>query len=144
MQLISELEEQVLTKMPRFIGFELTHTEYSPIHGYVNHPLLPLYQALEPVADRIDQLDHYCSLATSLCNFPSQHGLTREESAAIYLYTMDCGDRSFYRVINSDLRSNRQSTIEPWFAYLKLFITGVKKLPLVRKNVWRGVPRNIS
>ena len=105
-QLISKCEEIVLAKMSRFTGFEST------------------------------SMDYYCSRAISRCHFPSQHGLTQDESAVIFLYTMEWD--------NNDIRSNNQCRIESWFTYLKLFNTAIQKLATVKRNLWRGVPKNIS
>ena len=130
--------------MPRFTDIESTPTRLPPVYGYLAHPLLPLHRALERISSKIDQLDRFCEIAINECHFPSEHGLTRDESAAIFLYTMEWGENSFYHVINRALRAEDRLSIEPWFAYLKLFDTGVQKLPIVRKNLWRGVPMVIS
>ena len=130
--------------MPRFTDVESTPTRLPPVYGYLTHPLLPLRRALEPVSSKIDQLDRFCRIAINECHYPSEHGLTRDESAAIFLYTMEWDDDCFYRVINRALRAEDRSSIQPWFAYLKLFDTAIQKLPTVQKNVWRGVPDDIS
>ena len=130
--------------MHRFNDIESAPKRLPPVYGYLAYELQPLQKALEPIYSKIDQLDRFCQIAHSECHFPSEHGLTREESAAIFLYTMEWGESSFYRVINHALRAEDRSTLIPWFAYLKLFDTAVQKLPTVRKNLWRGVPKDIS
>jgi hypothetical protein len=92
----------------------------------------------------IDELKRSIKAAKKYCHFPSEHGLTHDESAAIYLYTMEGGENSFYRVLNEALRSEDRPAIKPWFPYLKLFDTALAKLPTVRKNIWRGVVGDIS
>jgi hypothetical protein len=106
--------------------------------------LLPLQKALEPISSKLDQLDRFSKIAKNECHFPSEHGLTRDESAAIFLYTMEWGENSFYQVLNRALRAEDRSSLKPWFAYLKLFDTAANKLPTVRQNLWRGVARDIT
>jgi hypothetical protein len=130
--------------MRRFTDIESTTKRLPPVYGYLTHPLLPLQKTLEPISSQINQLDRFSKIAKSECHFPSEHGLTRDESAAVYLYTMEWGDNSFYQVINRALRAEDRSSLKPWFAYLKLFDTAAQKLPTVRKNLWRGVATNIA
>ncbi|CAF1451282.1 unnamed protein product [Adineta steineri] len=130
--------------MHRFTDIESTPKRLPPVYGYLNHPLLPLSKALEPISSLIDQLDRFGKIAKNECHFPSEYGLTRDESAAVYLYTMEWGENSFYRIINRALRAEDRSTLKPWFAYLKLFDVAVQKLPTIRKNLWRGVPKDVT
>jgi hypothetical protein len=87
-------------------------------------------EVLEPISHRIDQ---FIQIAKEKCHFPSEHNLTHDESAAIYLYTMEWDNDIFYR----------SSTSQAWLPYLKLFDTAVKKLPNTQVNVWRGVKEDI-
>ncbi|CAF1143153.1 unnamed protein product [Adineta steineri] len=130
--------------MHRFTDIESTSKQLPPIYSYLTHELVSLSKALEPISSTIDQLDRFSKIAKNECHFPSEHGLTRDESAAIYLYTMELGKNSFYQVINRALSTEDQSSLKPWFAYLKLFDVAVQKLPNVRKNLWRGVPIDIT
>ncbi|CAM4928333.1 unnamed protein product [Rotaria socialis] len=107
--------------MNRFTDIESKPIQLPPVYGYLSHPLLPLEKALEPIASQINQLSRYKKIAINECHFPSEHGLTRDESAAVYL-----------------------SSLKPWFGYLKLFDTAIQKLPTVRKNLWRGVSKDIA
>ncbi|CAF4268826.1 unnamed protein product, partial [Rotaria sordida] len=77
--------------MLRFTNVDHKPTRLPPVYGYRTHPLLPLRQALDPIVSKIDQLDEFIKIAKSECHFPSEHGLTREESASIYLYATDGG-----------------------------------------------------
>ncbi|CAF0775724.1 unnamed protein product [Adineta ricciae] len=115
-----------------------------PVYGFHSHPLLPLGQALEPILDKIDCLNEFIRIARAECHFPSEHGLTREESAAIYIYTMEWGELSLYNLLNTALRIKDRSTLRPWYGYLKLFYTALKKLPDEKSNLWRGVNLDIS
>ena len=130
--------------MHRFTDIESTPKRLPPVYGYLTHPLVPLQKALEPIAPKMDQLDRFSKIAKDECHFPSEHGLTRDESAAVFLYTMEWGENSFYQVINRALRAEDRLSLKPWFAYLKLFDTAVQKLPTIRKNLWRGVAKDIS
>jgi hypothetical protein len=130
--------------MRRFVDTELTPLHHPPVHDFSTHQLVSLQHAIEPLISRNEQLDRYIEIAESRCHFPSEHGLTRDESAAIFLYTMGWDDNSFYQVISEDLRAQDQSVSELWLPYLKLFDTAVQKLPNVQINVWRGVNEDIS
>ncbi|CAF0879741.1 unnamed protein product [Adineta steineri] len=130
--------------MLRFTNVDHKPTRLSPIYGYHTYPLLPLRQALEPILQHIDQLDEFIQIAKTECHFPSEHGLTREESAAIYIYTMDWGEQSLYRVLNGLLRIKDRTVLVPWHGYLKLFDDALKKLPSHHINLWRGVNVDIS
>ncbi|CAF1185577.1 unnamed protein product [Rotaria magnacalcarata] len=48
-------------------------------------------------------------------------------------------DPSFYQLLNSTLRGENRDNLKPWFAYLKLFMTALHKLPSHPQTVWRGV-----
>ncbi|CAF4918290.1 unnamed protein product [Rotaria sp. Silwood1] len=57
---------------------------------------------------------------------------------------MEAGDHSFYRVLNQVLRKENRKEAIPWFSYLKLFDTALKKLPKRKGNIWRAVPGNVA
>ena len=130
--------------MSRYGDIEPTPKRLPPVYGYLTHQLLSLQKAIEPILSQVDQLERFFEIAMDKCHFPSEHGLTRDESAAIFLYTMEWGEHSFYRVLNRVLRADDRSSLVPWFGYLKLFDTAVRKLPTVQKSLWRGVRENIS
>jgi hypothetical protein len=81
--------------MHRFTDIESTAKRLPPVYGYLAHPLVSLQKALEPISSQIDQIDRFRKVATNECHFPSEHGLTRDESAAVFLYTMEWGENSF-------------------------------------------------
>lgn len=119
-------------------------TRLPPVHGYRTHPLLPLREALDPVLPQIYNLESYISEAKTKCHFPSEHGLTREESAAIYLYTMEDGNPPLYHILNKMLREKERSVLVPWHGYLKLLDTALRKLPSLRMNLWRGIDNDVT
>jgi hypothetical protein len=130
--------------MSRFVDTEFDNKQLPPISGYWSEKLVSLEQALELIVPRIEQLDRSIKAAKKHCHFPSEHGLTHDESAALYLYTMEGGDNSFYRVLNHALRSEDRPALKPWFPYLKLFDTTLSKLPTVSGSIWRGVHGDIG
>jgi hypothetical protein len=130
--------------MRRFADIEDSPKRLPSAFGYLMHQLLPLQKAIEHILSQIDQLDRFVKTAKNECRFLSQHRLTRDESAAVYLYTMEGGENGFYQVLNRALRSENRPALKPWFVYLKLFDTAVQKLPNLRTNVWRGVTRDIA
>jgi hypothetical protein len=138
------ISEDTPYTMSRFVDTEFDNKKLPPICGYWNENLVPLEQALKLIMPRIDQLDRSIRAAKKYCHFPSEHGLTHDESAALFLYTMEGGDNSFYRVLNQALRSEDRPALKPWFPYLKLLDTALSKLPTVKGSVWRGVHGDIG
>jgi hypothetical protein len=130
--------------MNRFIDIEFDNKKLPPICGYWSEKPVSLEQALKLIVPHIDQLDRSIKAAKKYCLFPSKHNLTHDESAALYLYTMEGGENSFYRMLNQALRSENRSALKPWFPYLKLFDTALSKLPTVRRSVWRGLLGDIG
>lgn len=115
----------------------------TPFSGYENLPLVSLEEALEPVNHLMADVPKYVYIAKENCHEPMD-GLTQDESASIMLYTMEWKEESLYRVLNSVLRSEDSQKIKPWFLYLKLIITALKKLPPWQGTVWRGVNIDLS
>jgi hypothetical protein len=97
--------------MSRFAEIDFENKQLTPIYGYWSHPLVSLEQALQHILPLINQLDHYINVAKENCTYPSEHCPTRDESAAIYLYTMEWGKDSSYRVLNRALRSEDRSSL---------------------------------
>jgi hypothetical protein len=124
----------------RFIDDTVSNdAQLSPIYGYQSQPIVSLDKALEPVRSLFHNLVDYIKVAKEHCHYPNEHGLTKDQSASVYLYTMEWGNDSFYRVLNAALRKEDRRRLKPWFAFLKLFDTALKKLPHLKQNVWRGV-----
>ena len=95
--------------------------------------------AIKSIEHLIENLAADVWVAKNKCKTPTD-GLTSDESAAIYLYTME----SIYSLLNQALRDKRRERLVPWFTYLKLFLTALWKLPSVKCVVWRGVKKNIN
>ncbi|CAF1441695.1 unnamed protein product [Adineta steineri] len=130
--------------MNRFVESEFDTKVLPPLCGYWSEKLVTLEQALKLIMPRIEELNRSIKAAKKHCHFPSEHGLSHDESAALYLYTMEGGEQSFYRVLNQALRNEDRPSLKPWFPYLKLLDTALNKLPTVNKNVWRGVVGDIG
>jgi hypothetical protein len=130
--------------MNRFADIDLTFKKLPPIHDYHNQKLVSLETALEPIQSEIGELSCYIKIAKRHCYFPSEHNLTHDESASIYIYTMEWGNDSLYRILNKALRSENRQELKIWFSYLKLFNTALDKLPTMKEIIWRGVNLDIS
>ena len=130
----------------RFLdGSEERLNTLTPLRGYAKEPLAPLEKAVEKIRTLIDDVDARVWTAMKRCRDPSD-GLTRDESAAIVLYTIewDPDHPSLYVVLNHTLRLEDRSKLIPWFPYLKLILTGLFKLPSISCTVWRGVREDLS
>ncbi|CAF4171569.1 unnamed protein product [Rotaria magnacalcarata] len=130
--------------MHRFSDVESHPKRLPHIFGYLDGPLLSLKQALQPICRHVKYLDQSITIAKKNCIYPSKHHLTRDESAAIYIYTIESDESSLYRVLNKALRSKDRDAVKPWFPYLKLFHAAIEKLPDIRMNLWRGIERDIA
>jgi hypothetical protein len=114
---------------------ELENANRNPIFGYEDSPVLSLEEAVEKIVPLISGIMGYVAIAKEKSNQDSNL-LTQDESAAIYLYTMAT---PFVSSLNKTLRTANRDELKPWFAFLKLFITALKKLPSTKETVWRGV-----
>ncbi|CAF4062430.1 unnamed protein product, partial [Adineta steineri] len=130
--------------MNRFSDIDLTLKRLPAVYGYRSQRLVSIEKALESIESQIDELRFYIKTAKKHCHFPSEDGLTRDESAAVYMYTMEWGETSLYHLLNKALRDANRQNIKAWFPYLKLFDTALDKLPNVKESVWRGVSLDIG
>ncbi|CAF0798963.1 unnamed protein product [Adineta steineri] len=126
--------------MNRFSDIDVTLKRLPAVYGYHSEELVSVEKALEPIESQINELKVYIKAAKKYCHFPSEDGLTRDESAAVYIYTMEWGKTSLYHLLNKALRDANRQNIRIWYPYLKLFDTALDKLPTVKDSVWRGVP----
>lgn len=111
----------------------------APIKGYQDAPLVTLEKAVEPISHFFDDILTHVWVAKENCREPEE-GLTQDESASIHLYTMQFdGGSSFFDILNQTLRAENRQNLHPWYLFLKLFLTGLYKLPSRVQNVWRGV-----
>ncbi|CAF3077506.1 unnamed protein product [Rotaria socialis] len=130
--------------MNRFTEFELETHELKPIAGYWTYDLVSLEESLKGFLSKINELKRSIKEAKKHCTKSSPHNLTPDESAALFLYTMEAGDHSFYRILNQVLRKENRNEVIPWFSYLKLFDTALCKLPKGKGIIWRAVAGNVT
>lgn len=130
--------------MSRYCDFDHSNGKVAPVHGYTDQSLSSLEKALDPVLNKIQRLNHQINVAKRHCCSASEYGLTQNESAAIYIHTMESGEQSISCILNKALRSSDPNNVKPWFKYMKLFSTGLLKLPLYSGNVWRGDSGHVS
>ncbi|CAF3876619.1 unnamed protein product [Adineta steineri] len=130
--------------MNRFGDIDVSFKRLPPVYGYHSEELVSIEKALEPIESQIRELSRYIKIAKQHCHFPSEHGLTKDQSAAVYIYTMEWGETTLYRVLNKALRSENRQALNIWFPYLKLFDTALDKLPTVKEILWRGVALDIG
>ena len=119
---------------------ELQQANRSPIAGYEDQKIMPLENAVEKIVPFVKDVVQYANTAKEKCNRISDL-LTWDESAAIYLYTMPI---NFYSRLNETLRAENRDALKPWFAFLKLLMTALNKLPSSKTTVWRAVTNDIG
>ena len=112
-----------------------------PIGGYEDMPIVPLEIAIEPLVAFLPSIQSYAYVAKQRCKNPTPDDLTPDESASIMLYSMGWKplDKCLYVALNAVLRSKDRDQLEPWFLYLKLFLTALSRLPSAHRFVFRGV-----
>ncbi|UJR18627.1 hypothetical protein I4U23_005535 [Adineta vaga] len=91
------------------------------IYGYRSAKLVSLEESLQPIQLHIHQLPFYVQTAKKRCHFPSEHGLTCDESASIYIYTMEWGETSLYRVLNKVLRDENRDALTIYQLFEKIY-----------------------
>ncbi|CAM4811676.1 unnamed protein product [Rotaria magnacalcarata] len=114
---------------------EFQNANRNPIYGYQDLPIMTLEKATASIVPLVSGLMDYVVLAKQYCNRYSPI-LTWDESAAIYLYSMQT---EFFSSLNKALRDEKRHLLKPWFPYLKLFLNALERLPFYNDTVWRGV-----
>ena len=130
--------------MNRFGDIDYSFKKLPPVYGFYSEDLVSIEKALEPIESEIKELPCYIKIAKKHCHYPNEHGLSEDQAASIYIYTMEWSKTSLYQVLNHALRSENRQALKIWFPYLKLFDTALDLLPTVRESVWRGVPLDIG
>jgi hypothetical protein len=123
----------------RFADIE-SFNQQEPINDYLRFALVSLAEAIVPISQLIPGIEHFVKNAQLASSAPADN-LTPDESAAIYLYTMDS---AFFENLNFVMRSNNENQMRPYSLYLKLFHTALAKLPCHVGVVWRGILSNVS
>jgi hypothetical protein len=130
--------------MNRFCDIDCSFKRLPPVYGFYAEDIVSIEKALEPIEPHINQLPRFIKIAKKHCHYPSEHGLSKDQSAAVYIYTMEWGNTTLSHVLNNALRSDNRQALKIWFPYLKLFDTALDKLPTVKEAVWRGIPLDIG
>jgi hypothetical protein len=131
-------QQMTSTRSNRYVNenvSELQEANRSPIYGYKNQIIMTLEEAVETIIPFVNDIVKHVNDAKQKCNRDSSL-LTWDESAAIYLYTMSS---SFFSCLNNTLRAENRYALKPWFAFLKLFMSALDKLPSSAGTVWRAV-----
>lgn len=103
----------------------------APISGYEKLDVKSLHDACEPIAHLFDE-EFKSNIGLAKINSTApENGLTSDESAAIYLYTLEWNihEDSLYVLLNRTLCLSDRTKLHPWFKYLKLFLRALFKLP---------------
>ncbi|CAF1180078.1 unnamed protein product [Didymodactylos carnosus] len=129
-------------KGTRFSDIESTDKYLTPI--FQTLPLVSLEKAVEPLINIVSSISEYAKSAKLCCLKDKEYGLTHDESAAIYLYSMENGDDSFHSCLNAALRSENGSGDLKFYLYLKLLDAATNKLPSLSDGIWRGVDKDLS
>lgn len=100
-----------------------------------------LDEALVPLAKIVAGADFYLKQARTFVTKKRaanaiSGGLSDDEAGAVFLYTTES---PIYKKLNEALRHADRKHVEPWRAYLRLFLSGIAKLEAQSKSLWRGV-----
>ena len=136
-------ERKLSVRKPSYVGNlnDLGISTTDPlrlIDGYEREPLVSLEESLAPFDGYIQYLPDQISRAKTNCYYSNPHGLTRDESAAIYLYSMQGDPNSVHEHLERAWKTNDRSQMKPWFRYLRLLKSGLNKLPDAKGEVWKG------
>ena len=117
-----------------------------PIWGFESEALVSFEEATKPLIGVVQEIEHMVyNIRQS--KIQANNGLTIDESSSIALYSMEWNpeENSFYFILNETLRApNRQTLLPPWFRFLRLFFTGLSKLPSANHRIiYRSVKMDL-
>ncbi|CAF3825275.1 unnamed protein product [Adineta steineri] len=117
-----------------------------PINDYENMALVPLEVAVKPLIPFLPDIENYVCIVKQRCQRPPVDRLSNDESASIMLYAMGWKplNQCLHVVLNKTLRSKERNQLEPWFLYLKLFLTALSRLPSMHQKIYREVKFDLS
>ena len=119
-----------------------TNNPLKLIEGYKDEPLVSLEEALKPFDGHITDLPDHIDDAKNDCRYPSEHKLTRDESAAIFIYSQQWQGVSVNDHLQAAWASNDRAQLKPWFKFLMLLRSALGKLPNAKAMVWQGAPHD--
>ncbi|CAF1201874.1 unnamed protein product [Adineta steineri] len=129
----------------RFTDIELENKRLPACCGYITWKLLSLRDAMKELQGFLQEINYFVKEAKKHCSYPNDDNLTKDESAAIYIYTMEISDDScVYRILNETLRLEDRTKVRPWFGYLKLLHSATSKLPTLKGTIWRGINKDVT
>ena len=131
--------ERLPTRSRRFnkVGISTTNPLLL-ISGYEKEPIVSLEQSLASLDSHLQFLPDQIKHAKASCRYPNPHGLTHDESAAVYLYSMHGDHKSVHEHLERAWKMNDGSQMKPWFRYLKLLRSALEKLPDAKGETWKG------
>ncbi|CAF4069341.1 unnamed protein product [Rotaria sp. Silwood1] len=114
------------------------------ISGYEKKPIVALEKAVEPLGHVVGNIMNNAERAKLKCNKPPADNLSVDQSAAIFLYTMEMNKKQecVYYVLNSTLREENREHLKLWFLYLRLLLSALAMLPSLPIHVYRGIRSN--
>ena len=117
-----------------------------PIRGIENEELVSFEEATKPLIGVVEEIEHMLDIVQDHTSKPKS-GLSKDESSSITLYSLEWNPRekSFYFILNETLRDNKRETLlPPWLKFLRLFFTGLSKLPSANHRIiYRGVKMDL-
>lgn len=125
--------------MSRFMQFHRAGKNRFPIAQYLQLPEVSTRVAIQPLTSLVQRLSDELSKAKRMHRRSMKHGLTDDESAALYLYLDSQG---LQRALNRAMQDDNPGTIEPWLGFLRILHTALAKLPDVRSTIWCVVEAN--
>jgi hypothetical protein len=143
-----EPELQVVpTAQAKFAAFFSRMGLALSIQGLDATPLSSLLEAVKYIAGdgapSQAQLSVGCDAALQkadalLAAGPDEHGLTRDEIAAIHLYTQEL--MSMYRALNKALWSQKRGAVKPYWGFIRLLQHALFKVPKCEDGaIYRGI-----
>lgn len=122
----------------------------APLPELNDQPLVPLPKAVASIKHLVPYIEDRCQFALEAVDLIERSDLTRDEAAAVHLYTQGWDDstQSLYAKLNDMLREREQTRtqkLSPWLPFMKLLNTALGKLPISEAvYVWRGVPKDVT
>lgn len=116
-------------------GLDSGNEELADITGVESSPLVPLAEALRAL-----KLADAARQSTTKAQAMNRGALGIEEAAAVHMYTTN----HLYRQLNAALRSAQRCSIQQYFLYLRILLAALSKLPSADKELYRGVPLDLS
>eukprot|EP01047_Picozoa_sp_COSAG01_P024195 COSAG01_NODE_1488_length_10130_cov_17.546388_2_plen_926_part_00 len=142
---LSENVPPTETAQAKFKAFYQRMGEAAAIQGLMDTPLSSLRDTVAfitgPGAPPPASLKAGCTDAEAkadelLAEGPDEHGLTRDEIAAIHLYTQTI----LYGALNKALRSKKRGAVKPYWGYIRLLQHALFKAPKCEAGtIYRGL-----